>query len=1275
MHGLAEDFRRLHDDVELAPLALARQLAALEQRAVQELSAAEREAYAVRKLAALERVARSGRPARGFARDSAAFAAELAVNEAEGAALPLRVRRFLDESGDESPVERLLGAVDLLWEIDSFDEERRVRGEVPPPPPLAPIAAERDRLVARLGAALRAADGATTHVELLRALRQRVEAMVLERDERSHYERAAAWRRTRELIRDLRAAAGDLPAPARKELARHERRCAGMAQEARLEIRTEQLLGTRGAALVGQLRIGLVLVLLLLLTIDLLVAQPTGWLRPLVLLDTAVCCLLLAECLLRLCLVPGRLRWLLRHALTDVLPSLPLAFLIAGRKDADLKELELGLWLSWLARSLLAVGPLLRLLRFLVAALRWLDEVVERLAPVLNRDFVAFEHGVAAVRTGSEPLTPPTLLRRIGRRQRLALQDAGGDERARFLGEQALELARFFRARQGSAADGSVRSRAFRLRTDPDRDDRSVEVERAIEALWRVEPHELEDHIGRRAVLALARFLGVLGLPVVRSLPLVRPFAQAARKADPEERVVAAARAAAAWLERWHGRALAFADLSGILTAPQLLDRIASAVMKATQRPAVRLLLFGTLFVLFRGLFETVLRVSLGSFGRVIGNFVTRPLLVIGSVCLVVLLVARWLKKIAGEASESLQRTADAQFLELVKLRKSASLDHDLQRLADRVFAPEAELHPADSVFAEPVALRGALRELVQERRGQEPGPVAAAAAAELEHAVLLYLHYLDGPIFHRGDVRMSVQLLSNLNLERIRSERFGFDKAARKRLKKLDLEDGTLFSGPYLWFQFMAESVALEVARLLTEYNRSCRTRAELLTATAEESAQFAEWLRRRREGDSGRAQRRQEARRARAAGPERLLTTEFTALDFLVADPAREARVAQLFGPEVLAILQQDRRRLVREVFGTRPLHRLPRARRTFNPYAFYRDHLAGGRALLLPLWWLRLWGRGLLLLVRKVVATTREILFPELVRPLAIESQADFAVAVRKINRMRKPLFMEALRLRARFDLAYSGLPVPGGRAAAPSLLEQDLEFIGADARERAPILQEVEAARAELGSFHRWFTDAGRDLVPHLPEPDGQGEERRRALLTAWVSDAFAIRTLAQAPADLERIVAHLSGAAGRVAIPLLRRAVLLAQAAWRLLRRRPSAAEAAFHAFLAHALAVRPPAFALRRRLLAAFRVNHLGLRRLALAWHGTLAEGGVAAALRQRVARVWRHPEQITRELLALRTVQTLAVLDIEAYRRLVFELGGYAQDGADAALDPRGAE
>ena len=83
----------------------------------------------------------------------------------------------------------------------------------------------------------------------------------------------------------------------------------------------------------------------------------------------------------------------------------------------------------------------------------------------------------------------------------------------------------------------------------------------------------------------------------VRWLPFSSRVAVHPLPETPEERIVELGRRVADWVESWHGRMLFFADWHGIVTGPQILDRVASAIVKATQRPAVRLLLFGGVFI------------------------------------------------------------------------------------------------------------------------------------------------------------------------------------------------------------------------------------------------------------------------------------------------------------------------------------------------------------------------------------------------------------------------------------------------------------------------------------------------------------------------------------------------------------------------------------------------------------------------------------------------------------------------------------------------------
>ncbi len=87
-----------------------------------------------------------------------------------------------------------------------------------------------------------------------------------------------------------------------------------------------------------------------------------------------------------------------------------------------------------------------------------------------------------------------------------------------------------------------------------------------------------------------------------------------------------------------------------------------------------------------------------------------------------------------------------------------------------------------------------------------------------------------------------------------------------------------------------------------------------------------------------------------AREAGAF-LETVEFTAVDFLADEPERDAEIHARFGPQVAELVRRDRQQNVRRAFRSFPLHELPLAARTINPYAFYEAHLAGGRIALLP------------------------------------------------------------------------------------------------------------------------------------------------------------------------------------------------------------------------------------------------------------------------------------------------------------------------------------
>src|SRR5690606_21846386 len=222
------------------------------------------------------------------------------------------------------------------------------------------------------------------------------------------------------------------------------------------------------------------------------------------------------------------------------------------------------------------------------------------------------------------------------------------------------------------------------------------------------------------------------------------------------------------------------------------------------------------------------------------------------------------------------------------------------------------------------------------------------------------------------------------------------------KRVRRLSLSSGSLTKGPYLWFRFITESVALETAKRITEYNRHCLALQQRRVSTWEEVAAMDRWIAKRRDHLAGRIVERIEP--PDAGGAYR--TTEFNSMDFLAVNPQRDAQIGRIFGPEVLELLREDRRCMIREIFGARPLHRLPRSQRSVNFYRFYLDRLSRGRVLLAPffflsaIWWL------LRSVVEKTVVIVREITRPESISESRESGRAPFAVALRKIHRMKAP-----------------------------------------------------------------------------------------------------------------------------------------------------------------------------------------------------------------------------------------------------------------------------
>jgi hypothetical protein len=1014
-----------------------------------------------------------------------------------------------------------------------------------------------------------------------------------------------------------------------RTLRRLARRARNASVDRTVQARVERVLTPTGAIVLETTSLVLLLVVFVLIAIQLWHGD-RPWIRY---LDFAISAFFIVEFLFKLALAPRRLGWFLRNFVTDLLPALPAAILfleVPGQDAAGGARALRFLRVVWLARTVRALQPVIAVVRMFLFLVRGFDTVVRRFSRLLNRDFVFFERHVLPL-PQEHHQEPMTLAFRALRREHVLLAELPPERSAEVMTTRALALESRLLARQ----DLVIRDRRTKVLLGV----REVPVEHAIEYLWRVQPPELPTYLTRREILSLDRVIRILNSRPVRWLPILRSVRSPRMLPSAEERVVDFGRRVGLLLELWRERALRFADLHGIVTGPQVLDRVASAIVKASQRPAVRLLLFGGLF--------TLVKMILGadsSLGGFLARFVATPLVILGGACLVFLALGRWLKSLAGEAADAFALTSEVHFLNLTELLKQRQEHDDVYYLAKRIYRDELDAwRAAGKITAYLNALRTGRAEAV-------PAIDDLALEARIQRTALLYLDFLDGAPLHRKDIQTTEQLLANLSLQNIRSAWLQTSRKDRKRLRSLSLVEGSLFRGPYVWFQFVAESIAVETAKLLTDWNRNCLTCARRRAAGAEERKRFSAWLRHRRTRESVRSERT-----APPSGKEQFQTTEFHALDFLSLDPVRRQHLVRRFGRGVVRLLERDRECMIREVFGMRPLHALPRSERTVNFYRFWENRLSRGRVLFAPLFAIKLLWVGLRETIGRVVRIVREILAPQSAARKQERGRAPFAVALRKIHRMKAPGLLEIMRLRASVDPAYVG--APSGWSGQPrfderSELERDMDFLELREREREELRELSARLRSRTEELHAWILGSP---VASSAAPAEMRHRMEIALTIAWVTDRDHVRTLSRAREWLERIVPNAESRETRLPTYFGRRSI----------------------AFLLR-LGTAHPVDRWIRKHLAERRISRRGrgnlkrmwhrgdreMREVVTAWSELLAGAPPDAIARERCERLADQADEIVRDLSALRAVQTMAVLDIRNYRSLVFDLGGYAKEG-----------
>ncbi|WP_165248619.1 ion transporter [Paludisphaera soli] len=1052
-------------------------------------------------------------------------------------------------------------------------------------------------------------------------------------------------------------------------------------QEKLLTLRLRNLLGARVASWLENV------VLLLIVALSLLIVTETfldrsGGLSPgrrelFAWLDLFVCSGLLAEFTLRLILAPAKGRYLVRHFAVDFLASLPFGFLAYALDEHLTTRGEETLWLLRylrLARILellrLAI-PVVRLMRLVLFALRLSDRLVRRNAGLLNRNILLFE---------------PSREHRAesGDRHRLA------SLRADLQSVEAAVGRRLHRDQQDALASRRLADLAVRLEFLPDRhieplsehrDDREIPVEALVERLIQLTPETLVDRMGQGFVNSVDAYIRVLDVPLVRRLPLIRSLV-AHREKSPAEAVTLAANYVGYAIQRGLDVIYFLADLQATLSPAIFLDRLGLTLVNATRTPAKRLLWLGTAFLV---LFLVVNLITFLSVFRPFVDAVQRrlgwPVIVLGAICLAIWSLGSWLRKIANQSADFSERIVEAQFASQTKTFKARRSEQDARFLAERVVDPELAMRAADDHQPELYSDRPTAAADVE---ALFAGPQTRFANRELtflRNIRLLYQDYLDGSPFHRSDVKTSVQLLGNLALANLRRSRLDFVLRESRALGKLDLSRaGGLLGGPYLWFNYITRIIVQETAVLLLDYNANAVPLDRLACSPPERRRAFQVWLAERLRIDPDevrlpapnvpeplevrdpaplppRAPRRHEA----AAFLE---TVEFTAMDFLADEPERDAEILGRFGPQVAELVRKDRQQNVRRAFRSFPLQDLPPAQRTINPYTFYEARLSGGRIALFPLVVSAAIFRSAWIAVRGVYQGVHHILNPRVSRDKDVPADS-YAAAHRKIHRMRKPVFMGSLWLRARLDVEYLGLRLPSAPAslAFDSTMESDLDFIGASRKDRIIADQIRRDHQRRLAWTARWLRRFGwtlEDLPAFLaaetPYLANRAGEALRALVAACALDHDDVATLALSIEALTILADYAASPTSNLRkLPTgLPDPILNPRRIWRPVPRKVPPWRRLFDL----------PQFArfdaAARKRITTFLRRH---RRVTRGWFRVvLGQGGADpwAEVRARLHDVLLKTDLWSDQILILRAVQTLTMLDVHHNCELVWSLGGY---------------
>ncbi len=974
-------------------------------------------------------------------------------------------------------------------------------------------------------------------------------------------------------------------------------------------------------------------------------------------LDLAVCGVFFSEFAFKWFL--AREKWLYwkRYWLTGLVPALPVGFLeyssrwilasetggmlVAARALRYLRLQRLTMWLR-------AARPLAQAVRLLSLLFRAGDRSVRVLAPVLNRNLVFFENPADQTEEARHRVELAGLRERYIYRVAETQFSRPWDE----------QLARvLFRLRDLStmaAAPHVYLGRAAKVDAAAGRE---VPVESAIARLVTATPASVAEHFGVQAAQSIVRTCGVFDLPGLRRLPGVRDLVESLRLASPLEAAAAAANCVGGWCHWLADRTYWVTDLHGTLTAPQLVDSIGSWLVKSTARPAMRLLVLGSGALVLFSLTALIPVGAVEEASNSMQKLVGTPLIVLGGICLIPLSLGIWMRRIAGEASEFYDHVAEAHFL--------AATKHVKRRYAE----------PCRTTYLRRVSLRddqrsSPLTAASPDDSADGGAPPAHAARVNFENYLMrLWEDYLDSAPFHESDTKTTNHLLGNLALHGIRRTRLGLRRSELRSLRRLRLDPTQAkWWGPNLWFRCLSTSLAQNTAKLIIDYNLHAIPLQQLPRVTPEQRRKYDQWLAKRLHSDedspdlstaTGEAKGRREPVEIPLQGHA------FTALNFLSKDPDLDRLVQQQFGDTALEALRRDRCRNIRRVFGTYPVHRLRKEHRTWNPFVAYQRHLRGGRILWLPaklLWWS---AAALWRLIRAAMRVVQEVRQPAVREDSGAARVSSFRIARRKLHRMRKPVFVECLKLRAAFDPEYLGVAFPGGLEGAGTvdtasgsatsypLYLHDLEAIGPNRSIHKRLRDQESLIREQM-----------RDLQELLSrcEIRLRDERARQAVALAYMTNHRGLREDLEAWAVVDAIVeAHADGQ-----YPLTRRRAGKLRSRVARHRFRRLLEDGKFGSFDADQIQrwLRVTDFADSRLRSAVKRLSRDRFNTRHESW---------LALWRERILALATDSEIWSEQLRTLRAIQTLTVIDLHVYRNLIQDLGEYGETRSPRQRIPPG--